>query len=562
MAELVGRHYVLQETAQSRSGGQSTVRRGIDMRDMSPVAVKFIGGRDDRLQRKIFDREVSTLGSLTHANIVPYRDSGIDDTGSYYIVLDWVDRNLADILKDGPWPSWGQLYRDFAKPFLSGIAHAHLQRVEHRDIKPANILISATGVPLLADFGIAKIRGDQQHSELTVVGFRSGPYAPPEFDSKIPYVRDVYSAGVVLLQCLSTEKILDFPDVAKALENVTVPPEVRRILERCVSTDATERPANATVLSSELFRIGRNLGAAKRQADQYVVIGLTNKAVEALAGDTSERTKAGALLQGDLSGEVFATFRFDHENDEHDRETLLLVGNDYRYTLKVNEKRNGFVCVGVAQPDYEQLEALRRRAAALLPVFTWSTSEPVNRELAQRGFDRLLEAMESHVESRETPAGANLHEGDALFDMWLRSLDAREELARGALGTLRYKHWERQAHQVRFDLASTVEIDLIGTEWQVKDPHTERTFGWGEVVDQAGSSINVLGNRLTSLPESATLVPHIGPSEVALARQREAVTAVRTGISARPDLRDILADPSVNREPGVTTLTPVIHEGP
>jgi serine/threonine protein kinase len=86
------------------------------------------------------------------------------------------------------------------KPLVDGLAYAHLKFREHRDIKPSNILIDASGAPLIADFDISKIRGDEQHSERTVQGFRSGPYAPPELDGSIHYVHDIYSVGVVLLQ--------------------------------------------------------------------------------------------------------------------------------------------------------------------------------------------------------------------------------------------------------------------------------------------------------------------------------------------------------------------------
>lgn len=105
-----------------------------------------------------------------------------------------------------------------AKPLVDGLAYAHLKGLEHRDIKPGNILIDFAGRPLLADFGIAKLRGGHRHSEMTVQHYRSGPYAPPELDAIAPYVRDVYSIGVVLLQCLSREPIKNYPDVLTALD--------------------------------------------------------------------------------------------------------------------------------------------------------------------------------------------------------------------------------------------------------------------------------------------------------------------------------------------------------
>jgi serine/threonine protein kinase len=189
----------------------STVRKGVDTRDGSQVAVKFVVASSDELTRKVFDRETSALRGLSHPNIVHFRDAGIDETGTFYLVLDWVDRSLADLLKTPPWEGWDDLYETIAKPLLDGLAYAHLKLREHRDIKPSNILIDASGAPLLADFGIAKIRGDEDHSEFTVQNFRSGPYAPPELDGSISYVRDVYSVGVVLLQCLSDSTATPVP---------------------------------------------------------------------------------------------------------------------------------------------------------------------------------------------------------------------------------------------------------------------------------------------------------------------------------------------------------------
>jgi serine/threonine protein kinase len=170
LPEQVGNHYVLLQGG-ARSGGLSTVRKGIDTRDGSAVAVKFIVGSTDELSRKVFEREVTTLKALTHPNIVGFRDAGLDETETYYVVLDWVDRNLKDLIGDSPWASWEHLYSKIGSPLIDAVAHAHLKQIEHRDIKPQNILISDSGAPLLADFGIAKIRGEDQDSEMTVAGF-------------------------------------------------------------------------------------------------------------------------------------------------------------------------------------------------------------------------------------------------------------------------------------------------------------------------------------------------------------------------------------------------------
>ncbi|TNC17496.1 hypothetical protein FHE66_10175 [Georgenia sp. 311] len=554
MPEQIGDHYVLVNTA-GRSGGLSTVRRGVDTRDGSSVAVKFVMGPNDELSQKVFDREVRTLRELSHPNIVHYRDAGIDETGSYYLVLDWVDRNLSDLLKGGPWDSWDRLHRDFAQPLVDALAYAHLKQIEHRDIKPQNILIAPTGDPLLADFGIAKIRGQSEDSELTVAGFRSGPYAPPEMDTPIPYVRDVYSVGVVLLQCLSAERIRDFPDVATTLESVSVPPDAKRLLEACVNPDPSQRPRNASELADALASIRRDRAVRRQQARNPVWLRLTNAAVEHLVGSTSARVQAGAKIQADLAGEVFATFRFDRESGDHNRNVIMLSGKEYRYTLKLDDDRSGGVVIAATQPEYEVLEGLRKRSLSLPPVFTWTVQEPANRELAAHGLGVLVEMVEDFVEAgKEGAQDQGPQEGDELFDTWLRILDAREELARGEHEPIPYQSWRTAGRQTVFKLAEPSELDLIGTEWQVQDQLAGRKYGWGEVIDQDGDHLTLLGSRLTNLPQNAVLVPHIGPSEVSLARQRDAVGAVKNETNPRPHLRKLLLDPSQNSRPQTVSI--------
>ena len=555
MQEQIGSHYVLLQTDR-RSGGLSTIRRGVDTRDGSSVAVKFVAGPTDELSRKVFEREVKTLRELSHPNIVRYREAGIDDAGTYYLVLDWVDRNLADLLKDGPWDSWDRLYHDIARPLVEGLAYAHLKQIEHRDIKPQNILISPTGSPKLADFGIAKIRGQAEETEFTVAGFRSGPYAPPEMDTPIPYVRDIYSVGVLLIQCLSAEKIRDFPDIAKALDALSVPPDARTILESCVSPDPAERPRNASDLASAFAAIQRARFARHHQVRNPVWLRLTNAAATHLDGSPPDRARAGAKLQGDLAGDVFASFRFDRETGQHHRDVLILAGKEFRYTLKIDEDGAGCVVTAASQPDFEALEALRRRSAALPEIFTWTLQEPANRSLAVHGLKVLMEILDEFVEGKSQSDREDVpKEGDELFDTWLRILDAREELARGEHEPMPYQSWRVSGRHAVFKLKEPCELDLIGTEWQVQDPRAGRKFGWGEVIDQDGEHLTLLGQRLKTLPDSATLVPHIGPSEVSLARQREAVTSVKAGTTPRPELRDVLLDPSVNAEPEAIPVT-------
>lgn len=555
MADQVGKHFVLLNSDQ-RSGGQSTVRKGIDTRDGSFVAVKFVVGSYDELTRKVFDRETQALRSLSHPNIVGFRDAGVDETGTYYVVLDWADRNLNDLIKDRPWPNWDELYDSLAKPLIDGLAYAHLKLLEHRDIKPANILIDSSGAPLLADFGIAKIRGDEQHSELTVQNWRSAPYAPPELNAPVPYVRDVYSIGVVLLQCLSDSTIRDFPDIAPALESVPVPPDVRSLLGACVDPEPTERPANGSELAAEFSNRMRQRVSRQVRPQNQLWLDLTRTAQEQLAGEPVDRDRAKTKLVEDLGGEVFAEFGRDRETGRRDRGVILLYGAEHRYILKLDGASPVCTVVSARASDFDQLERGRRQGLALPPIFDWAVRRPANQALAEKAQGALVNLLEDFYEQKDQAKGnASQHDGDTLFDLWLRILDARGELERGDHQPLNYTATNGQGRRCTFTLAEPSDDDLVGTAWEIADLRSGRKFGHGEVIDQEDDRLTLLSRRLGSIPTAATLVPYHAPSAISLNRQRNAVLAVKNTTTPSPSLRALLVDPSSNGEPDAEDIT-------
>lgn len=549
MAEQIG-HYVLLDS-DMRSGGLSIIRRGVDVRDGTPVAVKFITASSDALTRKLFDRETRALRELTHPNIVRFRDSGIDSTGTYYVVLDWVDRCLTDVLKDRPWTDWDHLYESLVKPLIDGLAHAHLRMLEHRDIKPGNILIAADGSPLLADFGISKLRGDEQQTDLTVKDFRSGPYAPPELDAQRPYVRDVYSVGVLLLQCLSESTIRDFPDVRPALDAAPVSPDVRRILEACVNPDPTERPANASDLASQLRKVSHEQVARQSQPLNPVWLDLTRAAQVHLTGEPPDRNRAAARVRADLAAGVFAHYGTDRDSGRRNRSVIILVGAEHRYTLKVELDRPGFVVTAAPAPEFEVLEGGRRHGFALPDVFSWTVHQPGAPALFQQARETLIELLDDHYERLDHPeVGETERLDDSIFDLWLAVLEARDDLARGEYRPLSFKSVEVSDRRSTFTLREPQESDLIGTNWEVVDPQSGWRYGHGEVIDQEADRLTVLTTRtLTGLPREGTLTPYDAPSAVSLNRQRNAVTAIRNGTTPGPGLRGILVNPSENPSP-------------
>ncbi|MGW5443350.1 AAA domain-containing protein [Streptomyces asiaticus] len=554
--DQVGEHFTLLEVG-SRTGSFGVVRKGIDRRDGSFVAVKFVNSQADELSHRVFERERRTLKDLSHPNIVPYRDSGIDETGSCYIVLDWVERNLDDLLGDAsPWQSWDRLAKEIALPIVDAMAYTHLKQVEHRDLKPANILITSSGVPMLADFGISKIRGDGEETTNTVADWHSRPYAPPEINADIRYVRDVYSLGVLLIQCMSASRLKAWDDVEQAVLDIDVPPEIRRILTACVARVPSDRPKNASDLLAALTAAQKHRVAnAAAASPKPIWLRITGNAATALAGAPEKRLEAQTVVQANLTGDVHATFLLDRDSGEPQRDSIFIIGDSWRFNIKPDA--DGAVMVSARQMELDALEGYRRRGLLLPKSYSWTFHRPANIEAAKQAMTDLIHDLDEFYaeKAEQIAAGTVDRAGDDLFDTWLRILTAREELARGEKKPLPYKGFKVRGREATFTLAEPVEQDLINTEWRVKDQYTDRRFGWGEVVEHDGDTVVILGNRWESIPDRGLLIPHIGPDEVAIGRQREAVMSVKSGTATRPELRELLLQPETASAPTPVGVT-------
>jgi serine/threonine protein kinase len=234
----------------ARAPGSAVIKKAFDIKSGQFVAIKFLSAANDAVLNKLFKREVANLRAFKHPNIVRLVDSGVDDSDTPYLVLEWVERNLADVFKERPDMEWGEFYADIFRPLVEAVAHVHLAQREHRDVKPQNVLVDDVGRIVLADFGIGKSRGGDATTSATVQQFRSGIYAPPELSEKRLYVRDVYSLGVVAIQAMTLKNLNDYAELDSAASAIDVPEQVRALLKRCIEFDPFSRPANAAVLLS------------------------------------------------------------------------------------------------------------------------------------------------------------------------------------------------------------------------------------------------------------------------------------------------------------------------
>ncbi|XWS57813.1 hypothetical protein CRYUN_Cryun09bG0205700 [Craigia yunnanensis] len=134
--------------------------------------------------------------------------------GEQYLVLEYCpEGNLAQHLQRKyrvlPWERRVKILRDCAHGLRS--LHNHIDGcIVHRDIKLTNILLTEDLEPKLSDFGLAKMLGMEESKVFTDVRGTIG-YMDPEYmsNAKLTCASDIYSFGIVALQLLSGQKVIE-----------------------------------------------------------------------------------------------------------------------------------------------------------------------------------------------------------------------------------------------------------------------------------------------------------------------------------------------------------------
>src|SRR5437899_3728422 len=125
-----------------------------------------------------FAREGRMLARLNHPNIVTIHDFG-QANGFFYLLMEFVDGvNLRQAMKVGRFTPAQALA--IVPKICEALQFAHNEGILHRDIKPENILLDSKGRVKIADFGIAKLVGENLAALNTSL---SQPTEPPTQES-------------------------------------------------------------------------------------------------------------------------------------------------------------------------------------------------------------------------------------------------------------------------------------------------------------------------------------------------------------------------------------------
>src|SRR5262245_20673592 len=158
------------------------------------VAIKVLKEQSGEEVGKRLRLEAQIAARLLHENVVRIYDFGQADS-TYFLVMEEV--NGTSYSKR--WRHLGLTERlNILVRVAEALDYAHHQGVVHRDVKQANVLLTASDIPKLSDFGLS-IMGfsDESHHAGVVRG--TPHYMSPEQTrgSRLDYRTDLYSLGVM-----------------------------------------------------------------------------------------------------------------------------------------------------------------------------------------------------------------------------------------------------------------------------------------------------------------------------------------------------------------------------
>ena len=261
------------------SGGMGIIYKA-RQRDLNRiVALKMIRGSelDDPETRERFRAEAEAVAKLQHPNIIQVFEVGTvatpnsDWQRSPFISIEFVDGGSLDQRTETPQAP------EYAARIVEKLARAthaaHCVGVIHRDLKPPNVLLTATGEPKIADFGVAKQIGtsDSGHRFVTQAGTAVGTpqYMAPEQveGNAVTPAIDIYALGVILYELLTArlpfqgdtalktlELVLEQEPVSPRLLQPNLPRDLETICLKCLQKSPERRYATAEALADDLAR--------------------------------------------------------------------------------------------------------------------------------------------------------------------------------------------------------------------------------------------------------------------------------------------------------------------
>lgn len=273
---LSGRYQIVAEIGR---GGMGIVFKGLDLRLGGDVAIKVV--RTDRVPVSSpswlqYAQDLVTEGRRLvqlrgHQSIVTVYDVDLHEGQPYVVMQLCTGHSLEHTLRvEGAAPASTTLVRSVASCIGSALQFAHDRGFLHCDVKPANILMPLNGVPLLTDFGIARVSRDLLGARTPGFSGYTLAYASPEqvTGREVGPASDQYSLAVILYEMVTNRRLVaggssdeekqwsvvqEMPPPPSEL-NPQVPADLDVVLMRALSKQSERRYPSIGEFSREVLR--------------------------------------------------------------------------------------------------------------------------------------------------------------------------------------------------------------------------------------------------------------------------------------------------------------------
>jgi serine/threonine-protein kinase len=240
------------------------------------VAIKLLHPRfheDPNFSRKLLE-EAHAAARLNHPAIVQVFDVG--STGRlHYIVMEFAEGETVyqHVEQRGRYEE-KQALRLIVQ-VAQGLSHAHERGMIHCDVKPRNIIVTPSGRPKLADFGLARSIADQSHT--MGKSFGTPFYNSPEqiHGQPVDHRTDIYSLGVTFYQMVTGQLPFEGETYEQVMRQhltqpITPPDHVNpklsaglgEVVEVMMAKQPDERYASMDLLLADLHALQRDLPPA------------------------------------------------------------------------------------------------------------------------------------------------------------------------------------------------------------------------------------------------------------------------------------------------------------
>lgn len=298
------------------SGGMGRVYLAEDTRLGRQVAIKFLPAsyQYDPERRTKFLAEARATSALRSPHIAAIYDIGEHD-GAMYLVMEYVEGELlSEILKRGPLQIREAM--DFTVQIADALSEAHSLSIVHCDVKASNLMVNERGTVKLLDFGIASATSAKEAErddrtkpvgQQTAVGVVTGTvsYMSPEqaIGRALDRRSDIFSLGVVLYEMLTAhlpfegetpveiiDKIIHAEPMPVTRLNYSVPPDLERVVRKCLEKDRERRYQTVRDLLIDLRNLQRDSDSGSqattsglRRNTQVVTRSRSRKTIDSLA---------------------------------------------------------------------------------------------------------------------------------------------------------------------------------------------------------------------------------------------------------------------------------------